>query len=1282
MNAIDELVEDLNGDTNATVLTLAQLKNIQGLENIVDANMTAYNTAFVAAPSPFVDINNPTTAEINAVIDDVNNDVATAELVEDLNGNTNAAALTLTQLKNIQGVTGIVDASIADYNAAFIAAPSPFTDINNPTVAEINNVIASVNAIDELVEDLNGNVNATVLTLAQLKDIQGVENIIDANMAAYNAAFIAAPSPFVDIDNPTIAEVNAVIDSVNAIDELVEDLNGNANTTVLTLAQLKDIQGVEDVIDANMAAYNTAFFAAPSPFVDIDNPTIAEVNAVINSVNIIIIAEEAALDELKEDIASNTNNDLVEASELNAIRGVSGALIENQAAYQSAFTATTPSPFADPANPTAAEIQAVITAVNNGGPDSDNDGLPDAIDNDDDNDGLLDIDETETGRLDPDQDNDGICDGNLAVANTCAAGPDANPTSPDSDGNGICDGNIAFPITNGFAGCMPNISTDPSVDSDGDGINDNAEIIGDTDGDLIPDYLDADGDGVAPTSGDSDNDGIDDATECGITLPCRDSDKDGIYDYLDLDSDNDGISDDEEADGIDGNGEDLVVTDGTVKPKDTDSDGIPDYRDSDSDNDGIADKDEINQPYDTSNPKDSDGDGIPDLIDHDDRGNQAGGGDSDNDGLSDATECPNYPTNCPDSDNDGKLDYLDNNTDSDSDGIPDSDEDSNFDKDNNPSTNPRDTDGDGIPDYLDDDSDNDGVKDSDERDEPYDVRTPRDTDGDGIPDVIDADDDSINSSGDSDSDGIPDSVECASQPCRDTDGDGIPDYTDTDSDNDGLLDADEVGSNPEQPQDTDGDGIPDIADKVSGNSSESGGDSDGDGIPDAIECNSWPDCIDSDNDGLADYLDNDLPIRVEKEFGKIKTGVHGAGSIHWGFVLMLSLLVVFRRKSAVLIAVPMLFATLTANAEWWDEMDLYVGAGIGQSYLDPSLGESGYSIDDHTDNAWKLTAGWDWNDHISVEGYYSDLGTVKLNPSGRLGYRMMGGDAILHYWAYGDERKKGSIALYAKAGLNHMTNNGSSVSYEKQNTMQLLAGIGAEYYLPHKFSVRFELESYDTDAALLSLNLVKRFGFKSNKRVQKKVVAPVKPLPSKVVVLAPIILDSDLDGLLDNEDKCPNTPKGAVVNEFGCSKVDSDLDGLYDNEDQCPNTPKGTAINEFGCAKIVEEMGDLITKLQFESNSASLTGPSKIALNKVANLLTTYAEVHIQVQAHSDNTGSASYNKKLSQKRAESVVQYLIGKNIAKTRLEPVGFGEEQPIASNKTLAGRAKNRRVEFVLK
>ena len=620
--------------------------------------------------------------------------------------------------------------------------------------------------------------------------------------------------------------------------------------------------------------------------------------------------------------------------------------------------------------------------------------------------------------------------------------------------------------------------------------------------------------------------------------------------------------------------------------------------------------------------------------------------------MSDAEECPNYPTNCPDSDNDGQPDYLDNNNDSDFDGIPDGDEDSNLDNDNNPATNPRDTDGDGVYDYLDTDSDNDGIDDADERSTPYDSNNLKDTDSDGIPDVID----STNGDGDADSDGIPDSLECTDQPCRDTDNDGIPDFMDEDSDNDGLLDADEIGDINDLLKDTDGDGIPDVVDPSTGEVGQQGGDSDNDGVADAVECNSWPNCTDSDNDGIADYLDEDsspevdvpnLAPELEKDLGRIKTGVHGAGSLHWGFALMLSLLVVLRRKSAVLMALPMLFVSLGANAEWWDEMDLYVGAGVGQSYLDPGLGGTAYEIDDHTKNAWKLTAGWDWNDHISIEGYYTELGTVDLKPGAHMTYRMMGGDAMLHFWAHGEERKKGSIALYAKAGLNHMTNNANGVNYDQGSNFQLFGGLGAELYLQRRFSVRLELESYDTDAALLSLNLIKRFGFKSKTRLKSEVLPKAEP---QILDIVPVVVDSDLDGFLDDEDQCPYTPEGLTVDDRGCAEFDGKL-------------------------------GDLIASIQFEVNSASLTETSKTSLSEIVNMLKVYPAVKVDVQAHSDNTGSARYNKTLSQKRAESVVDYLRQKNITGSRLTAEGFGEERPVAENTTKDGRAKNRRVEFVL-
>ncbi|MFQ3170992.1 MAG: OOP family OmpA-OmpF porin, partial [Oleispira sp.] len=433
---------------------------------------------------------------------------------------------------------------------------------------------------------------------------------------------------------------------------------------------------------------------------------------------------------------------------------------------------------------------------------------------------------------------------------------------------------------------------------------------------------------------------------------------------------------------------------------------------------------------------------------------------------------------------------------------------------------------------------------------------------------------------------------------------------------------------------------------------------------------------------------NGLPgapdVALEEDLGEIKTGLDGAGSIHWGFALILALLVMLRRKSAALIVASMVLASGSANAEWTDEANIYVGAGIGQSRLNPDIENSSYTIDENSQLAWKLTGGLDLNDYISIEGFYSDLGNVKLDPDGEIRYQMFGANGLLHIWAYGDEREKGSIALYAKAGVNHMTNDSSDVGYDKINTTQLMGGIGVEAYFKNKFSVRLEIESYDTDASLISLNLVKRFGFKSKKVEQKELIDMVDSMVSlnlanRYRLESEQVAQKEFVTMVDS---LPETASGPGVVMLAAVVIDSDLDGLLDDDDECPNTPKGMKVDNVGCATFIGDVSNLISNVQFETDSSIITEPSKVVLNNVADLLLSHTTIDVEVQAHTDNMGSAVHNKSLSQSRAKSVVKYLTEKSIAEFRFKLFGFGEEKPIADNNTKAGRAINRRVEFKLK
>jgi len=168
-------------------------------------------------------------------------------------------------------------------------------------------------------------------------------------------------------------------------------------------------------------------------------------------------------------------------------------------------------------------------------------------------------------------------------------------------------------------------------------------------------------------------------------------------------------------------------------------------------------------------------------------------------------------------------------------------------------------------------------------------------------------------------------------------------------------------------------------------------------------------------------------------------------------------------------------------------------------------------------------------------------------------------------------------------------------------------------------------------------------------------------------------LDSDGDGVLDSKDKCPGTYRGAAVDRNGC-ELDSDGDGVVDRKDRCPGTPAGIAVDYKGCAEPIVLKG-----VNFENDSAVLKPKAKSILNDVTKSLRKRPDVKVTIAGHTDSRGSAAYNKMLSQRRAETVRKYLISHGVKASALKAKGFGEEQPIATNDTSAGRAENRRVEL---
>jgi len=176
--------------------------------------------------------------------------------------------------------------------------------------------------------------------------------------------------------------------------------------------------------------------------------------------------------------------------------------------------------------------------------------------------------------------------------------------------------------------------------------------------------------------------------------------------------------------------------------------------------------------------------------------------------------------------------------------------------------------------------------------------------------------------------------------------------------------------------------------------------------------------------------------------------------------------------------------------------------------------------------------------------------------------------------------------------------------------------------------------------------------------------------------------DADGDGVLDDVDQCKDTPAGDKVDAKGCSlPKDADGDGVTDDKDRCPHTPAGVKVDEEGCQVLFEQAKKslILEGVNFATGKAELTPESQAILDGVAESLVANEEIKVQVGGHTDNTGSAAVNKRLSAARANAVREYLISKGVAASRLTAAGFGPSKPIASNKTAAGRAQNRRVEL---
>lgn len=181
--------------------------------------------------------------------------------------------------------------------------------------------------------------------------------------------------------------------------------------------------------------------------------------------------------------------------------------------------------------------------------------------------------------------------------------------------------------------------------------------------------------------------------------------------------------------------------------------------------------------------------------------------------------------------------------------------------------------------------------------------------------------------------------------------------------------------------------------------------------------------------------------------------------------------------------------------------------------------------------------------------------------------------------------------------------------------------------------------------------------------------------------------DNDQDRVVDAMDRCPLDAEDidGFEDDDGCPERDNDKDGLADARDRCPNEAGPTSGDgcpqKFSLITVTAEKIELKQTVYFGSAKPVIMQKSYALLDEVATALRSRPSMRVRIEGHTDSRGNRAGNVRLSQARADSVKAYLVGHGVAAGRLETKGFGPDQPIETNKTAAGRERNRRVEFVI-
>ena len=369
------------------------------------------------------------------------------------------------------------------------------------------------------------------------------------------------------------------------------------------------------------------------------------------------------------------------------------------------------------------------------------------------------------------------------------------------------------------------------------------------------------------------------------------------------------------------------------------------------------------------------------------------------------------------------------------------------------------------------------------------------------------------------------------------------------------------------------------------------------------------------------------------------------------------------------------------------ESSWYVGGGLGMSRLQPD-GHDNWGVSDENDTSKKVYAGVNIARDFGLEAFWNDFGeaTVASKTStaeAKVKYSGYGANVVYHVPSY-----VGGLHPIAKIGIAKLDTEGEGVTVNQKNSVSVMAGVGAEYELEQGFRIRAEYEYFDKDIDQISIGLNWRpdisQGSGSSQVVARQepvrivntprpVVRPVAVAPKRVIRKAPPpkpIVRTVVKRVPVYIEKPAPKPIVRTIIKQAPPVV------------QRVEIMRPAPVVRLAPPKTIHKT--LAGGSHFASNSASLTYEGTAALERLAgDLQRDNVVIHnIQISGHTDSVGDSSSNQRLSEQRAETVANYLATRGLNRGTMTVLGRGESQPVASNDNASGRAKNRRVNIVVK